>query len=85
MLKKISYFNKKGTVLGKVDVMYGDKKLDTFDLVYSGGLTFSIFAFMWNNLFLIIFISFALFISFRIVQLNMKRKKRLKRKLQTKC
>lgn len=84
-VKEISYFTKKGTVLGKVDVMYGDKKLDTFDLVYSGGLTFSIFAFMWNNLFLIIFISFALFISFRIVQLNMKRKKRLKRKLQTKC
>lgn len=78
--QKISYFTKKGTVLGNVDIMYDENKLDSFELVYEGGLTFSIFAFIFQNIILILILSFALFIVFRIIQLKIKRAKRLRRK-----
>lgn len=79
---EISYFTKEGTVLGIVGIFYNDEKLDTFNLIYTGGLTFSLFSFIWNNLLLILLLVFILFIIFRIIQLNIKKKRRLKRKSQ---
>lgn len=77
-VKKVSYFTKKGTKLGTVEVIYNDVILDKFDLIYSQTLTFSLFSFIWNNLLLIIFLLFILFILFRIVQLSYKKRKRRK-------
>lgn len=77
-VKKVSYFTKKGTKLGTVEVIYNDAILDKFDLIYSQTLTFSLFSFIWNNLLLIIFLLFILFILFRIVQLSYKKRKRRK-------
>lgn len=79
---EISYFAKEGTILGTVDIFYNDEKLDTFDLIYTGGLTFSLFSFFWNNLLLIMLLVFILFVVFRIIQLSIKKKRRLKRKRQ---
>lgn len=84
-VKKVSYFTKKGTKLGTVEVIYNDAVLNKFDLIYSQTLTFSLFSFIWNNLLLIIFLLFVLFILFRIVQLSYKKTKRRKnRKRQMK-
>lgn len=77
---EISYFTKKGTILGTVDIIYNNEKLDTFDLIYAGGLTFSIFSFLWNNLLLILLFAFILFVIFRIIQLSIKKKRRIKRR-----
>lgn len=77
-VKKVSYFTKKGTKLGTVEVVYNDIVLDKFDLIYSQALTFSLCSFIWNNLLLIIFLFFVLFILFRIVQLSYKKRKRRK-------
>lgn len=77
---EISYFTKKGTILGTVDIIYNNEKLDTFDLIYAGGLTFSIFSFLWNNLLLILLLTFILFVIFRIIQLSIKKKRRIKRR-----
>lgn len=77
---EISYFTKKGTILGTVDIIYNNEKLDTFNLIYAGGLTFSIFSFLWNNLLLILLLAFILFVIFRIIQLSIKKKRRIKRR-----
>lgn len=75
-VKKVSYFTKKGTKLGTVEIVYNDSVLKNFDLIYSQPLTFSLLSFLWNNLFLILFLLFILFILFRIVQLSYKKRKR---------
>lgn len=80
----ISYFTKKGTLLGNVSIIYDGKELDNFKLIYSETLTFSLISFIWNNLIIIIVILFILFIVFRIIQLTIKKKRRQRRHQQRK-
>ena len=76
----ISYFTEKGTTLGHVKIKYEDKILNEFDLVYNQELTFSLLSYLWiNKVYVIIIIIFLLLIM-RIISVQIKRKKRLRRK-----
>ncbi len=79
-INEISFFTKKGTVLGKVKIKLNNETLKTFDLIYNETLTFSLISFLWIKK--IYVIAIVLFV-FLILKIN-KKKKLKHRRLKTK-
>lgn len=50
----VSYFTKKGSKLGTVKVIYKDKVIDEFDLIYNEVLSFSFIEFIKNRLYIVL-------------------------------
>ena len=76
----ISYFMKEGTKLGHVKIMYDEKMLDEFDLIYNGTLTFSLLSYIWINKFKILIIILLILLIFRIIKVQIIRRRRRKRR-----
>ena len=75
-IEEISYFTKKGKLLGKVNVKYNNEIIKTFDIFYKGELSFSLFKFLWLNKIYIILISIFSYLVYKI-----KHKKRRKKRV----
>ena len=80
-VNEISFFTKKGTILGKVKIKLNNETLKTFDLIYNEKLTFSLISFLWINK--IYIVAMALFIIFTIKSKKIKKIKR--RRLRVKA
>jgi len=77
-LNEISYFTKQGIKLGNVKIMYNDKELNNFDLIYKGTLTFSIWLLLWD--YKLYILSGILFISLLVlIKRKMRRNRRRRR------
>ncbi len=74
-LNEISYFTKSGIKLGTIKIIYNEKELNSFDLIYNSSLTFSIWLLLWDYKYFIL--GFILFISLLVL---VKIKKGHKRK-----
>lgn len=74
-LNEISYFTKSGIKLGTIKIIYNEKELNSFDLIYNSSLTFSIWLLLWDYKYYIL--GFILFISLLVL---VKIKKGHKRK-----
>lgn len=71
---EVSYFTKKGTTLGKVNIMYNGKSIGNFELIYNATLSFSLLSFLWiNKVYVIVII---IFITVLILSKNKTRKKK---------
>lgn len=79
-INEISYFTKKGTKLGKVDIIYDNEILDSFDLIYNESLKFSLLSYLLGHKILTLLSIFIMFIIYRIIKINIKRRKRKRRK-----
>ena len=52
-LEKLDYFTKKGQI-GTVDILLNNEIIDTIPVIYSGGLTFSIISFIFDNILIVL-------------------------------
>lgn len=49
-VKEVSYFTKSGSKIGNVEIYYKGEKIDDFDVIFNGILTFSLISFLTDNI-----------------------------------
>lgn len=75
-IDEISYFMKKGTKLGNVNIIYEEEILDSFELIYNSELTFSIWLLLWDYKVYILCLILLILLVVRIKKVNKRRRKR---------
>ena len=71
-VNEVSYFTKNGTKIGNVEVYYKGNKIDNFDLIYNGVLTFDLLEFLTNNIILIVSLLLLFIILLRAIIIKKK-------------
>ena len=80
---KITFLNKKGSKLGKVDILYDGELIETKEIKLNKTILYNPKAFIWP-IFLILIINFVIFVFIIKILINKKRKKkRIKEKRKT--
>lgn len=79
-IKEVSYFTKKGTILGKVKIKYNNETLKEFTLYFNETLHFSLLSFLCSNIIYIILIVFFLIIILSIFKKSKGKRKNNKRR-----
>ena len=71
-VNEVSYFTKNGTKIGNVEVYYKGNKIDNFDLIYNGVLTFDLLEFLTNKIILIVSLLLLFIILLRAIIIKKK-------------
>ena len=82
-LEEIKYDLEKGTKIGEVSIIYDDKELNHFDLIYNGTLTFSLTSYLWGHKVIIIIFIVLVILIIRLFYLRKTRKiRRMRSKIK---